>query len=134
MFKYRGNLALHGIEMAMSEGRKRKCRRLENETSSKWANLTKPHFTVQRATDGGLSKGGGKSHDFSKFCFGPKIAPKDSLGLRMGGTGPKNRQESKSGIRISPKRINTEQKPKMKNRNKSKITPPHLDNPPSGPL
>ena len=39
----------------------------------------------------------------SNCCYVPKTAPKDSLGLRMGGTGPKNRQESKSGLQIRKK-------------------------------
>ena len=38
----------------------------------------------------------------------PKARPHDSLGLKIGGTGPKNRQESKSGLRISRTCFKTE--------------------------
>ena len=42
---------------------------------------------------------GGKITNFSKFCFGPKIAPKGSLGLKIGESGPKNARESKNSAR-----------------------------------
>ena len=61
--------------------------------------------TVEVAKDWGLVQLELDPAFFSKFCFGPKFAPKGSFGLKFGGTGPKNRQDSKNGIKNSKKRF-----------------------------
>ena len=45
-------------------------------------------------TDGGM-----KIHKIPKFCFGPKIVPKGPFGVGIGPFGPKNHEESESGVK-----------------------------------
>ena len=60
-----------------------------------------PAVETWRNANGGFCKWGSRIHKISKICFGPKLAPKGPLGLKMGPPGPKNRKESESGLKKS---------------------------------
>ena len=48
---------------------------------------------------GGWTDGGDENQKIPKFCFGPKIVPKDPFGVGIGPFGPKNHEESESGLK-----------------------------------
>merc|ERR1712005_35613 len=86
-----------------------------------------------RGTDGGLPRWGSRITIFSKFCFGPKIVPKSPFWVGIGPFGPKNHEESESGLKKQTK-IKKTKNWKIVFRKKNEIRDPHRGRPPSVPL